>query len=154
MFKDSHTTTTDGSKKSECYRRSNSTDMNFSFKELCMCFKIISIICELKSINFTGTLSKTTPDMRGALEIGEVAEQYLAEGNYSLALDKFQSCLKVLVPMLGKEPPGRRRDLLGKQVYCLLTFAMGQWIMFSDNNFPTGAYLDERGGEHQKPSYD
>ncbi|KYM76934.1 Serine/threonine-protein kinase ULK3 [Atta colombica] len=61
-------------------------------------------------------LSKSTTNMVDALEIGEVAEQYLAEGNYALALEKFQSCLSVLVPLLGKEPAGRRRDLLHKQV--------------------------------------
>lgn len=54
--------------------------------------------------------------MTAALEIGEAGEQYLAEGNYALALEKFQSCLGVLVPLLGKEPLGRRRDLLYKQV--------------------------------------
>lgn len=63
-----------------------------------------------------GALSKSTTGMTDALEIGEVAEQYLAEGNYALALEKFQSCLSVLVPLLGKEPFGRRRDLLHKQV--------------------------------------
>ncbi|XP_032666992.1 serine/threonine-protein kinase ULK3 isoform X2 [Odontomachus brunneus] len=61
-------------------------------------------------------LSKSTTGMTDAFEIGEVAEQYLAEGNYALALEKFQSCLSVLVPLLGKEPLGRRRDLLHKQV--------------------------------------
>lgn len=54
--------------------------------------------------------------MCDGLEIGEVAEQYLAEGNYALALEKLQSCLNVLVPILGREPAGRRRDLLHKQV--------------------------------------
>ncbi|XP_043263578.1 serine/threonine-protein kinase ULK3 isoform X1 [Colletes gigas] len=62
------------------------------------------------------TLSKTTTSMADALEIGEVGEQYLTEGNYALALEKFQSCLGILVPLLGKEPAGRRRDLLYKQV--------------------------------------
>ncbi|XP_070511150.1 serine/threonine-protein kinase ULK3 isoform X2 [Cardiocondyla obscurior] len=61
-------------------------------------------------------LSKSTSGMLDALEIGEAAEQYLAEGNYALALEKFQSCLSVLVPLLGKEPIGRRRDLLHKQI--------------------------------------
>ncbi|KAK2587334.1 hypothetical protein KPH14_003051 [Odynerus spinipes] len=61
-------------------------------------------------------LSKSTIGMADALEIGEVGEQYLAEGNYALALEKFQSSLSVLVPLLGKEPSGRRRDLLHKQV--------------------------------------
>lgn len=63
-----------------------------------------------------GILSKSTTSMMDALEIGEAAEQYLAEGNYALALEKFQSCLGVLVPLLGKEPLSRRRDLLHKQV--------------------------------------
>ncbi|XP_043527661.1 serine/threonine-protein kinase ULK3 isoform X1 [Frieseomelitta varia] len=62
------------------------------------------------------TLSKSTISMADGLEIGEVAELYLAEGNYALGLEKFQSCLGILVPLLGKEPPGRRRDLLHKQV--------------------------------------
>ena len=61
-------------------------------------------------------LSKTTTGMLAALEIGEIAEQYLAEGNYELALDKFRSSLKDLVPLLGKEPAGRRKELLSKQV--------------------------------------
>ncbi|KAG6797579.1 serine/threonine-protein kinase ULK3 isoform X1 [Apis mellifera caucasica] len=61
-------------------------------------------------------LSKSTVGMMDAFEIGEIAELYLAEGNYALALEKFQSCLAILVPLLGKEPAGRRRDLLHKQV--------------------------------------
>ncbi|KAJ8669070.1 hypothetical protein QAD02_000329 [Eretmocerus hayati] len=71
------------------------------------------------AINFRElcSLSKSTPGMRDALEIGEVAEQYLAEGKYDLALEKFRSSLKVLVPLLGKEPHSRRRDLLSKQVH-------------------------------------
>lgn len=59
--------------------------------------------------------------MTDALEIGEAAEQYLAEGNYTLALEKFQSCLSILVPLLGKEPLGRRRELLHKQVRSCLS---------------------------------
>ncbi|XP_017877150.1 serine/threonine-protein kinase ULK3 isoform X3 [Ceratina calcarata] len=62
------------------------------------------------------TLSKSTTSMPDALEIGDIAELYLAEGKYALALEKFQACLGILVPLLRKEPPGRRRDLLHKQV--------------------------------------
>nr|XP_033339552.1 serine/threonine-protein kinase ULK3 isoform X2 [Megalopta genalis] len=64
----------------------------------------------------TRTLSKSTTKILDGLEIGETAEQYLAEGNYVHALERFQSCLGVLVPLLKKEPAGRRRDLLYKQV--------------------------------------
>ncbi|KAG7204805.1 hypothetical protein KM043_005211 [Ampulex compressa] len=61
-------------------------------------------------------LCKSTPSMADGIEIGDIAEQYLAEGNYALALEKFQSCLGVLVPLLRKEPPGQRRSLLHEQV--------------------------------------
>ncbi|KAK0080258.1 hypothetical protein PV325_000225 [Microctonus aethiopoides] len=61
-------------------------------------------------------LSKTTFDMASALEMGEVGEQYFAEGNYALALEKFKSSLGILMRVLAKEPPGRRRDLLHQQI--------------------------------------
>ncbi|XP_014209923.1 serine/threonine-protein kinase ULK3 [Copidosoma floridanum] len=61
-------------------------------------------------------LGRSTANMLPALEIGDVAEQYLVEGNYELALEKFKSSLKVLVPLLKKEPPGRRKELLYKQI--------------------------------------
>ncbi|XP_017765550.1 PREDICTED: serine/threonine-protein kinase ULK3 isoform X2 [Eufriesea mexicana] len=61
-------------------------------------------------------LSKSTTSMADGLEKGDIAELYLVEGNYALALEKFQSCLGILIPLLGKEPAGRRRDLLHKQV--------------------------------------
>ncbi|XP_066602645.1 serine/threonine-protein kinase ULK3 [Prorops nasuta] len=61
-------------------------------------------------------LSKSTPSIANALEIGEIGDQYFSEGNYALALEKLQSSLSIIVPLLSKEPPGRRRDLLYKQV--------------------------------------
>lgn len=54
--------------------------------------------------------------MKSGLDMGEIGEQYLAEGNYVLALEKFKSCLGILVRVLSKEPAGRRRDLLHQQV--------------------------------------
>ncbi|XP_015608023.1 serine/threonine-protein kinase ULK3 isoform X2 [Cephus cinctus] len=68
-------------------------------------------------------LSRSTTGMKDALEIGEVGELYLAEGNYALALEKFQSSLSVLVPLLGKEPPGHRRELLLKQIQLWMKMA-------------------------------
>ncbi|XP_074107124.1 unc-51 like kinase 3 homolog Aduk isoform X3 [Cotesia typhae] len=62
------------------------------------------------------SLSKSTFDMASGLEMGEVGEQYFAEGNYSLALEKYKACLGILVRVLSKEPPGRRRELLHKQI--------------------------------------
>lgn len=63
-----------------------------------------------------GYLCSKTPAMATALEIGSSAEQYMAEGHYQSALDKFQSCLGVLIPLLSNEPKGRRRDLLHNQI--------------------------------------
>lgn len=59
---------------------------------------------------------RTTPPLRDALDIGMLAQMYLAEGQYQLALDKFQASLEVLVPLLATEPLGVRKDLLYKQV--------------------------------------
>lgn len=60
--------------------------------------------------------------MADALDIGEIAVQYLSEGNYIRALEKFQSSLSVLIKMLNREPPGHRRDLLHEQVILLFIF--------------------------------
>ena len=54
--------------------------------------------------------------MAAALDIGCLAEQYVAEGHYQSALDKFQSCLGILIPLLSNEPKGHRRDLLHNQI--------------------------------------
>lgn len=54
--------------------------------------------------------------MAAALEIGCSAEQYVSEGHYQKALDKFQSCLGILIPLLSNEPRGHRRDLLYNQI--------------------------------------
>ncbi|XP_063230444.1 serine/threonine-protein kinase ULK3 isoform X2 [Bacillus rossius redtenbacheri] len=61
-------------------------------------------------------LCAPTPSLITALEIGTAAQQYLAEGQYGIALEKFQSCLGLLIPLLPLEPKGRRRDLLYQQV--------------------------------------
>lgn len=44
------------------------------------------------------------------------AEEHYAEGEYRLAFDKFQTCIRTLLSVLSKEPPGRRKDLLNNQV--------------------------------------
>ncbi|PSN42681.1 Serine/threonine-protein kinase ULK3 [Blattella germanica] len=61
-------------------------------------------------------LCSRTPGMADALEIGSAAELYVAEGHYQRALDKYQSSLGVLIPLLSNEPKGRRRDLLHSQI--------------------------------------
>lgn len=63
-----------------------------------------------------GYLCSKTPAIAAALEIGSSAEQYMAEGHYQSALDKFQSCLGILIPLLSNEPKGHRRDLLHNQI--------------------------------------
>ncbi|XP_046822730.1 serine/threonine-protein kinase ULK3 isoform X1 [Vespa crabro] len=79
-------------------------------------------------------LSKSTPSMADALDIGEVGVQYLSEGNYVQALEKFQSSLSVLVPLLSKEPLGHRRDLLHEQVQLWMRTAESTKILLSAKN--------------------
>ncbi|XP_043669922.1 serine/threonine-protein kinase ULK3 isoform X1 [Vespula pensylvanica] len=79
-------------------------------------------------------LSKSTPNMADALDIGEIAVQYLSEGNYIRALEKFQSSLSVLVKMLNREPPGHRRDLLHEQVQYWMQTAESTKVLLSTRN--------------------
>ncbi|KDR19557.1 serine/threonine-protein kinase ULK3-like isoform X2 [Zootermopsis nevadensis] len=80
---------------------------------------------QLQSYQKMGTIDFTelchlctgTPAMIAALEIASSAEQYVAEGHYQKALDKFQSCLGILIPLLSNEPKGHRRDLLYSQIH-------------------------------------
>ncbi|KAK7790208.1 hypothetical protein R5R35_013171 [Gryllus longicercus] len=75
----------------------------------------------LQDINATNfkelcRLCSATPGLTSALEIGRDAELYMAEGQYPTALEKFEACLGVLVPAIGKEPKGHRRDLMHCQI--------------------------------------
>ena len=56
--------------------------------------------------------SETTPGMAGAIDIGKSAELYEMEGNYHIALEKYELALGKLLDLLHKEPKGKRRDLL------------------------------------------
>ncbi|XP_059479674.1 serine/threonine-protein kinase ULK3-like isoform X2 [Neocloeon triangulifer] len=62
-------------------------------------------------------LSISTPSLHNALELGVVAEQYECERSYSVALEKYQSCLAILIEHLPREVKGsRRQHLLHLQV--------------------------------------
>lgn len=61
-------------------------------------------------------LSVATPNIATALEIGNTGELYLAEGKKQLALEKFTSALSILIPLLGSEPSGIRKDVLHAQI--------------------------------------
>lgn len=54
--------------------------------------------------------------MKTALEIGREGVQYDAEGAYSTAFDRYEAALQSIIPILNKEPKGRRKDLLHQQV--------------------------------------
>ena len=54
--------------------------------------------------------------MSTGLEIGRDAEGYEIEGQYPLALSKYETALGILLPELGNEPPGRRKTLLQYEV--------------------------------------
>lgn len=74
-------------------------------------FKELSLLCN------------GTPAIADALEIGHAAELYMAEGQYQIALEKFEICLGVLVPGIREEPKGHRRDLLYSQIQLWLKAA-------------------------------
>lgn len=61
-------------------------------------------------------LFASTTQVQHALEIGRQGELYSYEQNNSAALDRYTSALNILVPLLPKEPPGHRKELLQKQV--------------------------------------
>ncbi|XP_046427367.1 serine/threonine-protein kinase ULK3 isoform X1 [Neodiprion virginianus] len=96
------------------------------------------------------SLSKSTAGMCDALEIGEIAEQYLSEGKYEVALEKFKSCLEMLVPLLAKEPPGHRRDLLHKQVQLWMKEGESTKALLGTKNLePTGTQTTSYLTDHQ-----
>ena len=61
-------------------------------------------------------LAKMYPKMATGLEIAGAAEEYDLEGRSSLALDKFETAFSILLPLLGQEPSGRRKALLGEEL--------------------------------------
>lgn len=63
-----------------------------------------------------GSLANATPSLKTALEIGREGVQYDAEGAYSTAFDRYEAALQSIIPILNKEPKGRRKDLLHQQV--------------------------------------
>uniref|UniRef100_A0A6B2EG62 Serine/threonine-protein kinase ULK3 n=1 Tax=Phlebotomus kandelakii TaxID=1109342 RepID=A0A6B2EG62_9DIPT len=62
------------------------------------------------------SLSHSSPALKSSLEIGRQGELYAHEGNYRAALEGLKSSLGGLVPLLGQEPKGQRRDLLHQQI--------------------------------------
>ena len=61
-------------------------------------------------------LVNTTPSLKAALDIGIAAVQYDAEGQFASALERYESALQQIIQLLGKEPKGRRKELLHQQV--------------------------------------
>ncbi|KAI4504126.1 hypothetical protein M0802_000597 [Mischocyttarus mexicanus] len=62
------------------------------------------------------TLSLSSPELYGGLEMGEAGVLYLSEGQYARAAELFQKALDELIPVLKNEPPSIRRNLLQEQV--------------------------------------
>ncbi|KAK9507507.1 hypothetical protein O3M35_007348 [Rhynocoris fuscipes] len=80
------------------------------------------------------TMSRPTPKMYDGLDVGYAAQMYLYEGNYVEALDKFMISLSILIPLLRKEGPGRRRSLLTIQVKEFLNLAESVKTLLSVND--------------------
>uniref|UniRef100_A0A023F7A7 Serine/threonine-protein kinase ULK3 n=1 Tax=Triatoma infestans TaxID=30076 RepID=A0A023F7A7_TRIIF len=82
-----------------------------------------SVAGKRKHVHLTGeqvgllkTMAKPTPKMYDGLDVGYSAQMYLCEGKYREAIDKFMLALSLLIPVLRKEPCGKRRELLTIQV--------------------------------------
>ena len=68
-------------------------------------------------------MSKNTPSLHTALEIGQSAEHYDLEGQQDVAFDKYQTALGLLIPLLSKEPKSERKTLLTLEVKRWMTRA-------------------------------
>ena len=68
-------------------------------------------------------MSKNTPSLQTALEIGQSAEHYDLEGQNDVAFDKYQTALGLLIPLLSKEPKSERKTLLTLEVKRWMTRA-------------------------------
>ena len=68
-------------------------------------------------------MSKNTPSLHTALEIGQSAEHYDLEGQHDVAFDKYQTALGLLIPLLSKEPKSERKTLLTHEVKRWMTRA-------------------------------
>ena len=53
-----------------------------------------------------------TPQMKTGLEIIQSAELYELEGQYAVAIEKYETALSILIPLLKSEPKGHRKTLL------------------------------------------
>lgn len=98
------------------------------------------------------SLCLATPNMQDALEIGNSAQMYVSEGQYKLALEKFESCLGILVPLLATEPTGIRKDLLYKQVQDWLKQAENVKALISYVDMNQNISAHEAKGKKFKPS--
>jgi hypothetical protein len=102
-------------------------------------FKLASLLF------FLGQLCNATPAIATAVEIGCSAEQYVSEGHYQSALDKFESSLGILIPLLTNEPKGRRRDLLYNQIQLWMTQAESTKALLCAADFKNGIVPDNTG---------
>ncbi|KAG8228580.1 hypothetical protein J437_LFUL009285 [Ladona fulva] len=74
-----------------------------------------SAISTTSSFTKLKQMAAVTPSLATAIDIGRSAEQYMIEGQYGLALEKFECALNIMMPLLSGEPAGPRRDLLHNQ---------------------------------------
>ena len=62
------------------------------------------------------SLSSGTPRLVTGLEIARDAESYELQSSFSIALEKYEMALGILIPVLSLEPSGRRKKLLHGEV--------------------------------------
>ena len=97
-------------------------------------------------------MSKNTPSLHTALEIGQSAEHYDLEGQHDVASDKFQTALGLLIPLLSKEPKSERKTLLTHEVKRWMTRAetlkdlknLEDKVMSDTNSFGENTLLEKQ----------
>lgn len=72
--------------------------------------------CKINVEKTLDSLASATPSMASALKIGIEGVQYDAEGQLTLALERYTASLEIMIPLLRKELKGRRKYLLHQQV--------------------------------------
>ena len=77
------------------------------------------------------TLVSTTPSLKAALEIGTEGVQYDAEGQFSVAYERYEVALQKIVQHLSIEPRGRRKALLHQQVSLSVPWSIVLYLFFS-----------------------
>lgn len=102
--------------KKELGQVSGSPSGSFDFSSNSSSVMMSSIPSKISKIEELVKMSQNTPNLKTGVEIAQSAELYDFEGQHGTALDKYQSALGVLIPLLANEPKGDRKTLLNQEI--------------------------------------